>query len=194
MGLIGCLLTIINNHLLLAVHKRSLLDCVDEQYDCCANFFVARALSQRLSSLTNCDLTERRFASLASRDCTSKDCVRAENYDASERCKASNQRNLLNASFLFMPAINSLLPLARLDAFSRTAHSRCGCSLNIACASDAATDAGTVAHQSEEFLPPNTCPHPVGMPSPNRPHAPLIGRFNNTARFVVLILALLGRI
>src|SRR5262249_22390398 len=46
-----------------------------QQYDCCVNFFVARALSRRLSSLINCDLTERRFANLASRDCTSKDCV-----------------------------------------------------------------------------------------------------------------------
>src|SRR5215470_16092335 len=82
-----------------------------QQCDCCVSFSVARALSRRLSSRINCDLTERRFANLASQDCTSNDCVptivrrtRISRFDdASERCKVSNQRNLLSASFLFMP-------------------------------------------------------------------------------------------
>jgi hypothetical protein len=44
-------------------------------YDCYANSFVGRALSPRLSSPINCGPTERRFAKLASRDCTSRGCV-----------------------------------------------------------------------------------------------------------------------
>src|SRR5262249_55447499 len=59
---------------------------------------VARALSRRLSSLINCDLTERRFVNLAFWVRTSKDCVPTTARripislfdDASERCKALN--------------------------------------------------------------------------------------------------------
>jgi hypothetical protein len=78
--------------------------------DCYANSFAARALSRRLSSLINCDLTARPFVKLAIRDYMSKACVpttarrtRISQFDdESERCKASNQPDLLSASFLFM--------------------------------------------------------------------------------------------
>jgi transposase-like protein len=80
------------------------------QCDCYANSFAARALSRRLSSPISCDLTGRPFARLAFRDCTSKACApttvqrtRTSRFeDENERCRASNQPNLLSASFRFM--------------------------------------------------------------------------------------------
>lgn len=79
------------------------------------NSFAARALSRRLLSLINCDLTKRHFVKLASRVRTSKDCVPTTARripisrfdDENERCKASNQPDLLSASFLFMAVYNT---------------------------------------------------------------------------------------
>jgi transposase-like protein len=68
---------------------------------------LLRASFLRLSSPTNSDPTERRFAQLASRDCMSKDCAPtiarrthiSRFDDANERCKVSNQPNRLSALF-----------------------------------------------------------------------------------------------
>jgi len=76
-------------------------------YGCSGNCFDVRASFRRLSSPTNSDPTEQRFATLASRDCTSTDCAptierrtRISSFDdARERCKASNQASRLSASF-----------------------------------------------------------------------------------------------
>jgi hypothetical protein len=69
--------------------------------------FDVRASFPRISSPTNCDPTERRFAKLASRVCMSKDCAPTTARrilisrfdDANERCEASNQPNRLSALF-----------------------------------------------------------------------------------------------
>ena len=74
---------------------------------CCGNCFDVRASFPRLSSPTNSDPTERRFAKLASLDCTSKDCVPTIERrilicrfdDANERCKVSNQSRRLSVLF-----------------------------------------------------------------------------------------------
>ena len=69
--------------------------------------FDVRASFPRLSSPTNSDPTERRFAKLASLDCTSKDCVPpierriliSRFDDANERCKVSNQSSRRSVLF-----------------------------------------------------------------------------------------------
>src|ERR1700688_2135741 len=74
---------------------------------CCGNCFGGRASFLRLSSPTNSDPTERRFAKLASLGCTSKDCVPTIEWrilisrfdDANERCKVSNQSSRLSVLF-----------------------------------------------------------------------------------------------
>jgi transposase-like protein len=84
---------------------------VQPRRDKAAAMRPARALSRRLLSLINCDLTARPFVKLAIRDCMSKAYVpttarrtRISRFDdESERCKASNQPDLRSASFLFMP-------------------------------------------------------------------------------------------
>jgi transposase-like protein len=58
------------------------------------NSFTARALSQRLSSLINCDLTARPFVKLAIRDCMSKACQqpRGELASAGSTTRAKDAR------------------------------------------------------------------------------------------------------
>jgi hypothetical protein len=74
---------------------------------CSGNYFDVRASFLRQSSPTNSDPTERRFANLASRDCTSKDCAPTIERktrisridDTNEKCKDSKQPSQLSALF-----------------------------------------------------------------------------------------------
>ena len=110
-----------------------------QQYDCCVNFFVARALSRRLSSLINLDLTEPRFVSLAFWVRTSKTACQQPRGEFPSACSTTRTKD----AGLQISQIRSAL---RICSCGGLQHLQCSAAF------DEPPDASTVSNRRASIL------------------------------------------